>query len=651
MSGIAGIWNRDGCPVDPSILSRMNASLCHRGPDGISSRVSGSIAFTHQHLWVTPEEMGEVQPLVGGSGTMLAIDGRLDNRDELISALSLPQEASDAACVMAAYDSWREQFAVRLNGDFAIAIYHESRRQLLLARDGIGARPLYYFCADRLFAFASEIKALLAHDDIETRPDDEGLADYMLLSARPMDRQEVTCFKNVLAVVPGHLVIVTADRAVTRRYWDFDTGRSLRLRSVDEYVEAFRERFAAAVRRRIRSTRPVAVSVSGGLDSSSIFCVAENLRRQGRVPCPEIAGLSYYGEEGTDADERRYLVDLERQYAVQIERICIEPLLGLVNGLERQVAAIEAPFVNHTWGVTEELHRHARARGARILLYGTWGDQVLFSCGYLIDLFNGLRWTTIRRHLREYGEWIGRSHARALGRRLAFDLLRHHVPRRVAPPLKRIRLRLFPPGRPKHWFSDGFLQTGLRFADQLAAIGDGFHSAQAKALYVEARSKYHVHCLEWSNKVGALLGVDVAVPFLDRDLLAFLMAIPGEIQNLNGVPRGLLRESMKGILPEPVRRRTWKGTFSAAVNKGVASDLPAIARALSSDCLGVRLGYLDAARLSGEVAKLSAALSRPDCEASWNLADLFGFETWLQVFLRDHGRPVLQARSVAGVLG
>lgn len=643
MSGIAGIWNRDGRPLDPSVLSRMSACLRHRGIDGDSSRVAGSIGFAHQHFWVTPEETGEVQPLVGQAGVMLAMDGRLDNRDELIAALRLPREASDAACVVGAYASWREQFAARLNGDFAIAIYDEARRQLLLARDGIGARPLYYFCADRLLAFSSEIKALLAHVDIRARPDDEGLADYLLLSARPMDRQEVTCFENILAVVPGHLVVVTAERTATRRYWDFDTGRSLRLRSIDEYVEAFRERFAEAVRRRVRSTRPVAVSVSGGLDSSSIFCLAETLRRQGRATCPEIAGLSYYGEEGTDADERRYLVDLERQYGVQIERICIEPLLGLVNGLERQVAAIEAPFVNHTWGVTEELHRRARERGARVLLYGTWGDQVLFSSGYLIDLFHRLRWTTIRRHLREYGEWIGESHARVLGRRLAFDLLRHHVPRPIARPLKRIRLRLFPAGRPKQWFSEAFLRNGLRFADQLAAIGDGFHSAQAKSLYMEARSKYHVHCLEWSNKVGALLGVDVAVPFLDRDLLAFLMAIPGEIQNWNGVPRGLLRESMKGILPEPVRRRTWKGSFSTAVNKGVSKDMPAIARALSSDSLGVRLGYFDSARLSAEVSRLSAGLLRPDCEASWNLADLFGFEVWLQVFLRDSSQPVLQA--------
>jgi asparagine synthase (glutamine-hydrolysing) len=130
------------------------------------------------------------------------------------------------------------------------------------------------------------------------------------------------------------------------------------------------------------------------------------------------------------------------------------------------------------------------------------------------------------------------------------------------------------------------------------------------------------------------------MPFLDRDLIAFLMAIPGEIQNWNGVPRGLLREAMQGVLPEPVRRRTWKGTFSSAVNRGVAQDFPKIVRALSSDSMAVRLGYLDATRLAPQVSQLSAGLLRPDCDASWSLADLFGFEVWLQVFLRESQRAV-----------
>jgi asparagine synthase (glutamine-hydrolysing) len=144
-----------------------------------------------------------------------------------------------------------------------------------------------------------------------------------------------------------------------------------------------------------------------------------------------------------------------------------------------------------------------------------------------------------------------------------------------------------------------------------------------------------VHCLEWNNKIGASRSIDVALPFLDRDLVAFLMAIPGEMQNWNGVPRALMREAMRGVLPEPVRRRNWKADFTEIVNTGVAQDASILAQSLSAQSLGVRLGYLDPERLSSEVARLSAGLTGPDCVASWSLADLFGLEAWLQVFFGE----------------
>lgn len=633
MSGIVGLWNLDQQPLDAALLHRMSGRLRHRGPDGEGRRVIGSVGFACQHLWVTPEELGEVQPVAGGANVMLVMDGRLDNRDELLPALGLPRTASDAACVMAAYDAWDGRFAERLNGDFAVAVFDASKHRVLLARDSIGIRPLYYFRNDRMFAFASEIKALLAHPDIPVRPDDEGIADFLLVSSRPVDRQEITCFEGISALVPAHVAEVTPGRTVTRRYWDFDTGRAIRLRSFDEYGEAFRERFAEAVRRRARSARPVAISVSGGLDSSSIFCQADQLWRSGRASCPAIVGISHPGAEGTEADERRYIEAIEQEYAVTIDRFAIEPLVGVVEGIEQQIGATEAPLIDYMWGITREVHQRATARGARVLLTGHWGDQVFFSSGYLVDLFHRLAWREIRRHTREYVRWFGAGETRVLSRRFVVDVARHHLPRALVPPFKWIRRRLLGTDRPRPWFSDAFLRRALRFAGRPATLGGGFHSAQARSLYLEPRSKYHVHCLEWHNKIGALYALDTAFPVLDRDLLGFLMAIPGEIQNLNGVPRALLRESMRGVLPERIRVRTGKADFSYIINRGVAKDVRAISQALSSESLGVQLGYLDAARLAPALKRLSGDFSGPDCTDSWDLADVFGLEVWLQVFL------------------
>src|SRR5258706_598698 len=233
MSGILGIWNLDGRPADRDTLNRMSGTLRHRGSDGEGQRVAASAAFACQHHWVTREELGETQPLTGSTGAMLVMDGRIDNRDELLHELKLPRTASDATCALAAFEAWGEAFPDHLNGDFALAVFDEARQQLLLARDALGMRPLYYFTTGQTFGFASEIKALLGHPAVETKPDSEGVADFLLMSSRPLDRQEITCFAGILAVEPAHLVRVTRERTVARRYWDFETGTAIRLGSFE----------------------------------------------------------------------------------------------------------------------------------------------------------------------------------------------------------------------------------------------------------------------------------------------------------------------------------------------------------------------------------------------------------------------------------
>jgi len=285
------------------------------------------------------------------------------------------------------------------------------------------------------------------------------------------------------------------------------------------------------------------------------------------------------------------------------------------------------------WGVTEELHARAEAAGARTLLSGHWGDQMLFSSAYLVDLLRRGAWRTILRHTREHARYFGETETQMRRRLLLIDAVRHAVPRSIASPLKWLRLRFFERRQPKEWFSPAFLQSALKHRYRLATFERLFHSAHARAVYIEARSKYQVQCMEWNNKAGALRGFDRAFPFLDRDLIAFLMAIPGEIHARDGVPRALLREAMRGILPDSIRARTWKSDFSAFVNAGLADDAAAILRTLHPACLGVRFGYLDRTRLEPALARLTKALTGPDCAASWDLADTYSLEMWLQVFL------------------
>ncbi len=635
MSGFVGLWNLDGRPVDPPILSAMGQALAHRGPDGERQAVLGAVGLAHRHLWVTPEEVGERQPLEGPRGTLLVLDGRIDNREELMEPLGLPAQASDAACVLAAYQTWGEAAVPRLEGDFAFAVYHPARQCLLLARDAIGLRPIYYHHGTGLFAFASEIKALLRHPAVPARPDDDGVADYLLLGARPVDRLDVTCFAGIRALPPAHVLRVTASGLEPpRRYWDFDPQFRTGCASFGEYAEAFHQRFAEAVRRRVRSAHPVAVSVSGGLDSSSIFCQAETLRRSGSVSCPALLGFSYTGAEGSTADERRYLDEMERAYGVTIDRIPAAPLLGVVEGAELQARHSEAPLLDSLWQITHRIQQAAASRGARRFVTGHWGDQMLHGTAYLVDLIRRFAWGTARRHLAAFDQWFEPDEARNLRKQVALGLVRHHVPPALLPLAKWVSRRIWRPQVGRRWLSPAFRTRALSQADRPSSIGRYLSDAHARALYLEARIKYSVQCMEWNNKISALHGLDYAAPFLDRQLIQFLMVVPGEIQAQGGVPRALVREGLAGVLPDAIRRRRWKADYSEPVNQGAAQDLAAVRSMFANAPRSVELGYVDRDGVTGELDALAPRLAGPDCVASWELTDLIGLESWLRVFFK-----------------
>ena len=173
-------------------------------------------------------------------------------------------------------------------------------------------------------------------------------------------------------------------------------------------------------------------------------------------------------------------------------------------------------------------------------------------------------------------------------------------------------------------------------ANRPASLGNGFHSAQARSLYLEARSKYHAQCMAWYSNAGALDGLVPAFPFLDRDLIAFLMMVPGELHSRGGVPRALLREAMRGVLPDAVRERTGKADFTDAANTSLARDFGHLARLLTTSSAGARRGYFRADRVAEEVARLGRRLpTAADCVDGWELGDIFGLELWLRVFLEN----------------
>ena len=627
MSGIVGVWNLDGRPLAPGLLDDLGVALAHRGPDGDGAWVEGSVGLACRLLRVTPEAARESQPCVSPSGTALVFDGRLDNREDLLASLedarSVGRDAPDAALVLAAYEVFGERLPERLSGDFALGLFDPHRRQLLLARDAMGVRPLYYCRRAHLIVFASEIKALLVHPDVPARPDDELLARFLLDDIR--GREGRTFFEGVSSVPPACVAIVTPGGCTTRRYWDFDPSRRTRLGSFQEYAAAFRHHFAQAVRRRLRSARPVAVSVSGGLDSSSILCLARRLAGSIDGHGPSVVGVAYTPPPGSPADERAFLAEIERQEGPVIERLPVVAM-GLLNGCRDAVWHVEAPFVDEQWNTTVALFEAVQRRGCRVLLTGHWGDQMLFDQAYLVDLVRGLAWRQAMAHLGEYRRWFTDADPRWFTRRFALDLVKYSLPARLLPVLRRLR-----PRSPSAWYGNRLKQHARPWRRGASGSPPAGASAHARSLYEQARSAYHVLCMEWNNKVAAAHGLEMAFPFLDRDLVALLMGLPGEAQTWQGVPKALLREAMRGVLPDAIVRRTWKADFTDLVNEGMERDFFPVVGAVA-DGLAAQLGYLDRNAIREDVERVHEGLRSASAAAAWKLSDALGLELWLQAF-------------------
>ncbi len=515
---------------------------------------------------MTPESRHERQPLVDACGNVLVFDGRLDNRDDILRALTSERPALDAPdpeLVLAAWREWGAGCLSRLNGEFALALFDARERSLTLARDPIGCRGLYYWAGPGAVVFGSEIKAVIAHPAVAVKPNDELIADFFLLVQLPYEDEGETFFKDVQAILPGWSVRVTAAGVTRSRFWDFDPTARLRYRTYEEYVDQLRGLLTQAVRRRLRSDWPVAISVSGGLDSSIVLCLADDLRRSGATSAA-LLPLTYAPGDDPDTEENRFIRLLEQTRGLRIERLP----MGAPGDLEQLRMAAwhsECPFFDRGWSMEAPLLARARSQGARTLLMGLWSDQFMFGMGYLTDLFKELAWREIAQHLREYSHWFVDVRPSYFVSGFLKEMLLNLTPATLRSQARRFRTVALK--TPHHALAASLEAHARRARPYLRH--PTYATAHARNIYQGIRGKAHRLHFEAEGKVASLRGLERVTPFLDRDVIAFLMSIPGDVQTRGGVPRALLRDAMRGIVPDVILRRRWpdEGTTDEALDR------------------------------------------------------------------------------------
>src|SRR5919108_686103 len=307
MCGIAGIFDLSGRPVADAGLGTMNEAIRHRGPDDGGQYVEQGLGLANRRLAIIDLSPAGHQPMANEDGSLLLVyNGELYNFTELVPLLQSRghtfHSKTDTEVILHAYEEWGPACLERMNGMFAFALWDQRRRELFLARDRFGIKPLYYALHDGRFVFASEIKSLL-HAGIPRRVSPEALVEYFTFQNMLSD---LTLFDGVRLLPAGHTLTVSDDGALSRRYWDltFDPDDSV---SEDEWAEQIRGTFEEVVTRQLVADVPVGSYLSGGMDSASIAAIASrNVPRlmtfTGGFDLSSVTGFELVFDERADAE-------------------------------------------------------------------------------------------------------------------------------------------------------------------------------------------------------------------------------------------------------------------------------------------------------------------------------------------------------------
>lgn len=611
MSGIVAIFNRDGRPIEAADVTTMLRARPERGPDGERLVTAGAVALGHRLFRLLPEDEVGAQPLALDD-LLLSADCRLDNRPELARSLGLEAQQiatiSDAELILLAYRAWGERCPERLLGDFAFILWDGTRRQLFAARDALGVNDLCYYIDERRCLLASEVCHILAHPAVRARVNDDLIA---VLLAGLTGKQEETYFHDIYYLPPAHALRVTEESVATWRYWDVEPA-TLRYRDERQYAERYRELLAEAVRCRLRSVGPVGISLSGGLDSSSLAALAAPMLPAATGQA-RLKSYSYAFDELESCDERAYIRPV-------VDRYGLDPTY--INGDDRWIFKDMAEWpVSRDYVITDvfaglpaSVQSAAGAAGIRLLLAGYFGDTLMTGQHYwALDMARHGRFGRLARTTRaNWGAFNWRDSFIEFG-------LRRLIPPSAAGFYRRIRPRqadAVAPGIHPDLLRRTNLADRLSPAPQQGRTPPGFRQ-RYDTLFVSSFSQSAAVRYQYNQ-----CGMEVLEPYRDRRLVEFVLAVPAYVLGQPGNYRRLHREAMTGLLPEEVRLRPRRTTFAPLIEKGLERERAAIRRLMTKP-LVVERGYIRGdwlqTQLDGEIENLvdRSLLLRSICLELW----------------------------------
>ncbi len=621
MSAFSGILSLSDGPIDRSLIESLAVPAAGNRIDALDYWEQEGIRLAFAAAAVTPESLNETQPLVdSSSGCVILFDGRLDNRADLHSSLTgydeLLDRKSDAAFALAAWQRWGNDFLQHLLGDFALAIWNPRPGQLLLARDPLGQRPLFYSHPPDRFIFASTIEQLLQSRLISRELDEEALPLYLYWYGA---LQTQTPYRSISSLPGGHFLLVDREGLQVKRFWRLadepPEPRSLQ----DDDVQEFRALFAEAVRCRLRSHTSVGLLLSGGLDSSSIACMAGSLREENGSP--PVHAYTFAFDRFESCDERRYVHSTIACYGLAHTPVLADENWTL-STLEPWLSVFSEPYFSPYDALFYNTLERARADGMLAMLMGHGGDTLLDgSPRYLAEWLLARRWRDVHRQVSAYSAATKRPYP------IGF------VGNAITPffPVWAREMIEY-----RHWPHHSFVPRWVqeRKLDERPKLYRGknawWHVWLDQLGFGQTPHEAHL------DRLMRRFGMEVRQPFLDVRLVEFLVRLPPEAGYFNGKRRHILRASLHDLLPHTIRDRDDKASFRPLLEYGLQRRRKFI-EALIQDSELARRGYVIDRAWRHAIQKYLDGKT-PPYSIYWNGLAL---EMWLRI--RSGRLPPLEA--------
>ncbi len=599
MCGIAGQVAPNGGEADAVLVWAMAERLAHRGPDGEGTFFSGPVGLAHRRLAIIDLSDEGRQPMANEDGSLrIVFNGEIYNyrelREELLAAGHRFASATDTEVILHAYEQWGRECLARFNGMWAFALWDGRRRELFCARDRLGVKPFYYTRIGGSFLFASEIKALRAHPEVGRRPNDRMLSTFLAWGVA--DHTGETMYDGIFQLPPAHLLVVPEGNAgEPERYWDFTMNGASRGADDDAAARRVRELLTDSVRLRLRSDVPVGTCLSGGIDSSTVTALINDLLRAER---PESVGerqrtFSICFDDPR-FDESRHIDAVVAATGVANRRTTPDTE-GLWDDIERLLYMQDEPFASLSIYAQYCVMRLAR-REVKVVLDGQGADEQLagyiaYQAPYIRGLLGrGEVITALREGVgstRRHGSFLSWALRQTLVRSERRGLLRGPAP------------------------------EVLRYTGSLDEV-----------LKREVVASNLPLLLHWEDRNSMAFSIEARVPFLDYRLVEYLASLPFDQKIRGGVTKYVLRRAIRGLVPDAVRCRMDKMGFVTPEEAWMKDELAPRILDLFSTPEFSRRPYWDAERVLCNYREFLDGKSEYSTEF-WRIACA---ELWLRQF-------------------